>query len=87
MRPKIFAGCLAVALAGIATGDDKTASTATKSPASKAKTKADIVPGYELRMIEGFTVLINRKGSRRSTSRRAITKLTPWKCLKMSYGP
>jgi hypothetical protein len=32
----------------------------TKAPAAKAKAKADVVPGYELRMVEGFTLLVNR---------------------------
>src|SRR5262245_27462298 len=30
-------------------------------PAPKARTKPDVVPGYELRTVEGFQVLINRR--------------------------
>lgn len=54
---RLTACCLFVALAGLTAGQDKSAP---KSSPPKSK-KADPVPGYELRTIEGFKVLINQK--------------------------
>lgn len=51
---------LALLAVGLVRADDPPAPSASKSAAAKAKPKPDIVPGYELRTIEGFTVLINR---------------------------
>src|SRR5262245_975414 len=61
MRRWIFACGVGFALVGLAAGDDKSATTPPKTAPAKSKSKPDVVPGYELRTIEGFTVLINRK--------------------------
>jgi hypothetical protein len=61
MRGWLVAGGLGLAFGAIAAADDKSASPPAKSAQSKGKSKPDVVPGYELRTIEGFTLLINRK--------------------------
>lgn len=51
---------LVLALARISLGQDKPNSPAAKSPEAKGKQKADLVPGYEIRMVQGFKLVINR---------------------------
>lgn len=51
---------LVLLVAGLVLADDPPANSTTRQAPAKAKPKPDVVPGYELRSIEGFTVLINR---------------------------
>lgn len=59
MHLRIGSFCILL-VAGLAWADEPSAPALPKPAAARAKPKPDIVPGYELRTIEGFTLLINR---------------------------
>jgi anti-sigma28 factor (negative regulator of flagellin synthesis) len=82
MRPWIFVCGFGIAMVSTAAGDDKAASTATKSLPAKSKAKPDVVPGYELRMIEGFSVLINRKALEEIDKAKGNYEIDPLEVLE-----
>src|SRR4051812_34702437 len=81
--PRPLVGCTLIAalLAGLAAGQDKAAP---KAPASKAKDKSP-VPGYELRTIEGFKVLINQKCLAEIESAKDKYKTPPLEVLENEF--
>src|SRR5436305_15146667 len=59
-RPLTGAALLLALCAGPAVGQEKPAAPKDKT-APKAKGKADAIPGYEIRSVQGFRVIFNKK--------------------------
>jgi hypothetical protein len=83
--PRPLLGCtlVAVLFVGLAPAEDKPAAT-TKAAPARGKAK-DPVPGYELRTIEGFTVLINRKALAEIEASKGQYEVEPLEVLENEF--
>jgi hypothetical protein len=82
-RPLVACTLVAALIAGLAPAEDKPSATA-KAPA-RGKAKADPVPGYELRTIEGFQVLINRKALAEIEKTKGEYEVEPLEVLEHEF--
>jgi hypothetical protein len=79
---RFWIACSLIAMSVAAAADDKPPATGPNSRTAPTKPKADIVPGYELRLVEGFTLLVNRDGLREIESVKSRYAIGPLEVLE-----